>query len=70
MDVDRFDHAINTVVNSPKWAHYFSDFSNPFSLVTPSKFAAYAEEAGLLLKRIEIITVDEVFQINQPLLHG
>jgi trans-aconitate methyltransferase len=58
---DRFDHAIHTVVNSPKWAHYFSDFSNPFSLVTPSKFAAYAEEAGLLLKCIEIITVDEVF---------
>jgi trans-aconitate methyltransferase len=58
---DRFDHAIDPVVNSPKWAHYFSDFSTPFSLVTPSQFATDAEEAGLLLKRIEIITVDEVF---------
>lgn len=58
---DRFDHAINTVVNSPKWADYFSGFVNPFSLITPSKFATYAEEAGLLIKRIEIITVDEVF---------
>lgn len=59
---DRFDHAINTVVNSQKWTHYFSDFSNPFSLVTPSKFVSYAEEAGLLLKRIEVVTVDEIFE--------
>ncbi len=58
---DRFDHAIYAVVTSPKWAPYFSDFSNPFSLVTPSQFTTYAEEAHLLLKRIEIITVDEVF---------
>lgn len=58
---DRFDHAIDAVIASSKWSPYFSEFSNPFSLVTPSKFATYAEEAHLLIKRIEIITVDEVF---------
>lgn len=59
---DRFDHAIHTVVDSPKWAPFFTNFSDPFSLVTPSKFATYAEEVHLLLKRMEIITVDEEFQ--------
>lgn len=58
---DRFDHAIKKVVESTKWAPYFSDFSNPFTLVSPSQFATYAEEANLLIKRIEIITVDEIF---------
>jgi len=58
---DRFDHAIKKVVRSTKWAPYFSDFSNPFTLVSPSQFATYAEEANLLIKRIEIITVDEIF---------
>ncbi len=58
---DRFDHSIKSVRNSEKWAHYFTDFSNPFSLITPSKFAVDAEEAHLLIKRIEIITVDEIF---------
>lgn len=58
---DRIDHAINTVVSSPKWANYFSDYSKPYFLVTPSKFLTYAEEAGLLLKRMENIVVDETF---------
>ncbi|ANH78853.1 Methyltransferase type 11 [Candidatus Chlamydia sanziniae] len=58
---DRFDFAINTVVASSKWANYFVNFSNPLSLVTPAKFATYVEETGLLLQRLEIITVDETF---------
>ena len=58
---DRFDSAINAVVSSPKWASYFSNFSNPYSPVTPSKFATYAEDVHLLIKRFEIITIDEAF---------
>lgn len=58
---DRIDHAINSIASSQKWAHYFTNFSNPHSLVTPSKFISYAEEAGLFLKRIENIVVEEVF---------
>lgn len=58
---DRIDHAINAVVTSPKWAHYFTNFSNPCFLVTPEKFVNDAEAAGLLLKRLENVIVDEIF---------
>lgn len=58
---DRIDHAINTVANSPKWAHYFTHFSNPCFLIKPLTFLTYAEEVGLQFKRVENIIVDEVF---------
>lgn len=62
---DRFDHAIDFVVNSPKWCDYFQDFSNSFVLVTPYKFMMLIEEVGLLFKHMEIITVDEVFSSKE-----
>lgn len=62
---NRIDHAINSVVSSFKWKHYFLNFSTPYFFVTPSIFLNYVEEAGLLLKRLESIIVDESFQDKQ-----
>ncbi len=58
---DRFDDAIKTVMNSPKWNSYFSSYPTPFTLVLPSTFTQYAEQAHLLIKRVEIITVDKPY---------
>lgn len=65
---NRLDHAISIIASTKKWQNYFSDFSNPFSLSTPAKFLKYSEEAKLLLKRIEILTIDEVFQTKEAFL--
>lgn len=66
---DRFDYAIKLTMTSDKWSPYFIDFSTPFSLISPSKLTNYAEDAHLLIKRIEIITVDEPF-INKSAFMG
>jgi len=60
-ECNRLDHAIDAIVASPKWTCYFTDFVSPCFLITPSQFAHYAKEAGLTLKRMDQITVDETF---------
>jgi len=58
---ERFDHAIDEVRESPTWKRYFKQYNNPFHLITPSDLCVHVKNAQLLVKRIEIITVDEVF---------
>lgn len=58
---DRLDHAIDFVMAQDTWSPYFRDFSSGFCLISPVRFAQYLEEAKLLLQRIEVITVDEIF---------
>lgn len=55
------DHAVRKVASTKKWASYFAGFSPAFSLLKPSKLADFAEKAHLLLKRMEIVDVHEVF---------
>ncbi|MES2272979.1 MAG: methyltransferase domain-containing protein [Chlamydiota bacterium] len=62
---ERADDAIKTVVSSKKWSSYFAHFTNPFSLVTPAKFASQAESAKLVLKRMEVVALDEVFPTSR-----
>jgi trans-aconitate 2-methyltransferase len=59
---DRFDHAIDYVIAQPQWQVYLKDFNSGFYLSSPIQFANYIHEANLLFKRLEIITVDEVFK--------
>ncbi len=62
---DRLDHALNAVINAPKWCQYFCNYSNPCFLNTSNQFTTYAQAAGLVPKRIEHITVDETFPTKE-----
>jgi len=65
---ERFDHAIDEVMSLPQWNHYFENFSSSFVLATPAGFVGLMEQAGLLLTRVEVITVDEVFEDRKAFL--
>lgn len=62
---DRFDHAIDYVAEKGEWKGYFKNFTSGFHLVTPTQFVNYIEKAGLLLTRIEVVTVDDVFDSKE-----
>jgi SAM-dependent methyltransferase len=58
----RFDHSIDAIVESLKWKDYFVDFESGFHLITPRKLIDLMDNNDLLLKRIEVISVDETFK--------
>jgi trans-aconitate 2-methyltransferase len=37
---------------SPRWAHYFAEFQNPYLHLTPEQYGALAERSGLRVLRI------------------
>ena len=59
---ERFDLAIDSVVEQPEWRPYFENFESSFYLIKPATLAMVIDESRLLLTRLEVITVDEVFE--------
>lgn len=54
--VDTLDELIKT----EKWRPYFIDFSFPYFFYSPDEYTPWFKEAGLIAKRVELITKDMV----------
>jgi trans-aconitate 2-methyltransferase len=49
---------VNTVINKERWLPYFEDFAFPYAFHGATEYAGLVAEAGLALKRIEMIPKD------------
>lgn len=47
---------------SPPWKEYFSDFSFPYHFYGPEEYRTWLAEAGLLPRRVELVSKDMVHQ--------
>lgn len=62
---NRFDRSMYCAIQSPQWRDYFHDFASPFTIARPHKFLKDVEEANMLLKKMEMITYDEVYESRE-----
>jgi trans-aconitate 2-methyltransferase len=59
---DRFDHALNDVMEQHRWKTYFKSFQSNFNLISPKQILSLMEANGLFLEHIKVITVKEIFK--------
>lgn len=57
----RFDVCAEQVASQEKWRPYFRNFESRMQTVTPGKFAMICENAGFMVKNIEIVKPEIVF---------
>lgn len=50
------------LVASPSWKKYFSGFSFPYHFYGPEEYRTWLAEAGLLLRRAELVSKDMIHQ--------
>ncbi len=60
-----FDQSMEIVKALPEWKDYFIGTSNHLHLISPATLTTQIEQAKLLIKRIEVITMDEIFESKE-----
>jgi trans-aconitate methyltransferase len=51
---------LEKMIQSPDWSEYFEDFSFPYGFFSPEEYRIWLYEAGLSLRRVELISKDMI----------